>query len=654
MKPVPLFLMTAVLASISACSVERKVQRLEKEHVEATINLSGKYEADLPELHVDKGGRDTLHVVDLEGKKMLIMNAVRDEDGEMVATDRIRAAVVTARFRNIAERNGKVDLRFEVHVPREMQDSKWQLRFYPDLFAAGDSLRLESVIITGSGYRDAQLKGYRRYQRFIDSIITDTTRFIRRHQLEVFLQRNIPQLYALKDCDDYISDEEFTSIFGVNEQMAVDHYTIGWMVRRNHKRIGMKDKMFQKYVKVPIVTEGLRIDTVLTADNGDFIYEYVQPLRTRPGLTKADVVLSGEIFEEDRRIYTVPRSAPLTFYISSLASLAEPSERYITTVIERNVEDNSACWIDFAVGRADIDPDLSHNRTEIGRIKGNLAQLLVNPSFEIDSITVTASCSPEGSFASNRLLSERRAASVSDFFQEYIRHFRDSVSRSTIQFDDSFSPAALPDIRFRSRGNPENWTMLERLAAEDSTLSAAERSAFFDALPISDPDAREHALQRLPFYRHLRESLYPRLRTVGFHFYLHRRGMIKDTIHTTVIDSAYMAGVQALRDHDYEKAVSLLRPYKDFNTAVAYSALDYNKSALAILETLPRSPKTEYLSAILHSRDGDDQAAVQHYLNAVQLDRSFIFRGNLDPEISVLISKYGLNADDTSDEFDNF
>ena len=52
----------------------------------------------------------------------------------------LQAAVVTARFRNIAERGGKVDLRFQITVPARMRDSRWQLRFYPDMFILGDSL----------------------------------------------------------------------------------------------------------------------------------------------------------------------------------------------------------------------------------------------------------------------------------------------------------------------------------------------------------------------------------------------------------------------------------------------------------------------------------------------------------------------------------
>ena len=118
--------------------------------------------------------------------------------------------------------------------------------------------------------------------------------------------------------------------------------------------------------------------------------------------------------------------------------------------------------------------------------------------------------------------------------------------------------------------------------------------------------------------------------------------MLQDTIHTSVLDTAYMAGVQALRDHDYRKALSLLRPYADFNTAIAYSCLDYNASALQILQGLERTDKVNYLLAILYSRSGQDREAVECYLQACSQNHSFVHRGNLDPEISALVERYGL------------
>ena len=191
-------------------------------------------------------------------------------------------------------------------------------------------------------------------------------------------------------------------------------------------------------------------------------------------------------------------------------------------------------------------------------------------------------------------------------------------------------------IRFVARNDAENWRMLDVLVAEDTVMSYEDKIAYINACELDDLDEREEVLQKLGCYRHLREKVYPRLRTVKFDFYLHRKDMQKDTVHTTVIDSTYMAGVQAIRDRDYETAVTLLRPYQDYNAAVAFCALDYNASALAILERLHRTDQVNYMLAIVYSRLGEIEKAVRCYEEACRQNLGFVHRGNLDPEISRL------------------
>ena len=637
---------------VAGCGSQGKLERLRRQSLGAQMVIAD--EKELPEIAM--GGeprRDTMVVEDPDGNEVLIMRAVKDENGEMVATDVIQAAKVTARFRNVAERSGKVDLNFRIIVPEAMQDRDWQLRFYPDLFVAEDSLRLDPILITGEGYRKAQLKGYEHYRRFLDSIAADSTRFVDRFQLEMFLRRNLPDIYRYKTDSTAVSDAEFRSHFGITEQQALAHYTNQLVVRRNRRKVGRKDEMFRKFVKAPIVTEGLRLDTVIVSPDGDILYDYVQSIHVRPSLRKATVLLSGDIFEEDRRIYRVPRTDPLTFYISSISGLSDDAVRYKTVVTERRVQANTACYIDFEQGRAEIRKETGHNREEMARIEGNLRSLLQHRDFDLDSIVVTASCSPEGSYEHNRRLSMRRSESVSDYFEGFLKHWRDSVRRSGfhIGLDETYQEEAPTEIRLLSRNNPENWTMLDALVREDGSLSGKEKDEYAQTVAVRDPDLREQRIQRLPSYRHIRESLYPRLRTVRFDFHLHRKGLQKDTVHTTVVDTAYMRGLQAIRDREYEQAVTLLRPYKDYNTAVAFCALDYNASALEVLEPMERTDKVLYLLAILYSRRGDDRRAVESYLKACRLNPSFVHRGNLDPEISGLISRYGL--DQEPDENDN-
>lgn len=629
---------------LGSCGIDRKVSDLAAS-AKGPVLFLPKYD-NLPQLaDMTELPKDTLVVKDENGGETLIMKAVKDENGEMVATDVINAALVTARFSNVAERDGKVDIGFDVRIPREMQDSHWQVRLLPRMTMLGRDIDLDKVIITGSDYRKAQLKGYQQYQKFLSSIISDSTKFINVSQLENFLRRNIPALYRFKTDSSLVSDEAFASAYGITEKEVVTHYTNRFLVSRNLRRSRMKDKMFGKYVKSPILTAKIRLDTVMTTSEDDFLYCYTETVTTNPRLRKLAVSIGGGIFEEDKEIYSIPRSDSLTYYISSISTLADMGEKYLTKIISRQAMANTACYIDFRSGKADIDPTLSYNADEIRRIKSNLSSLMENKDFDLDSIVVTASCSPEGSYANNEKLSQRRSESVSKFFGRYMKSYNDSLikERGVILDMAGAGVEKKAPIRFISRSNAENWAMLSSLVSKDSVITTGEKLDFEKALSITDPDSRERAMQGEPYYRYLREKLYPRLRTVKFDFHLHRRGMLKDTVHTTMIDTTYMRGVRAIADRDYKKAVEILRPYGDFNAAVAYCAMNYNASAMSVLKQLPRTGKTRYMMAILHSRAGEYAEAVQCYIDACSVDRAFVSRGNLDPEISMLIKKYDLN-----------
>lgn len=342
-----IFLAGAITLLIVGCAAQSKMKALQSGTIRPSLTLAREQDY-TPDIRKDlKAQRDTFVVKDGD-REVLIMKAIKDEGGEMVAHDVIDAAVVTARFRNVAERNGRVDIEFQVVVPQSMQDSRWQLRFRPQMHIMQDTLDLEPVIITGSEYRKAQLRGYQQYEKFLSTIVTNPDEFVNWWLLELFIERNIPALYAFKTDSTYVSDELFASVYGVTEKEAIEHYTDDLARKANSKRISRREKMYRKYVKVPIETEGLRLDTVIQGINGDFIYRYVQPIRTRPKLRKVDVVLSGDIYESDQKIYDIPLSDPLTFYISSLSAFVDNTERYLTKVIERRVEENTACYIEFA------------------------------------------------------------------------------------------------------------------------------------------------------------------------------------------------------------------------------------------------------------------------------------------------------------------
>lgn len=647
-----LITLIAVLAITSSCGTSKRLKQIHRGELDSVAFNMPQKSAVPAQIQAQKFVQDTIIIKDAEGNETFLMKAIEDEEtGEMVATEVLNAATVTARFQNLAERRGKVDLEFLVTVPAGMMDDKWQFRLYPDLFIMEDSTRLDPVLITGKGYRDAQLRGYERYNRFLARIVKDDMQFLNIYQFEIFLERNIPEIFAFKTDSTYVTETAFRSHYGVDEQEVVEHYINKARRKANNQLKRKRGKMQNKYIPAPILTEGIRLDSVVTTNTGDIVYHYVQTIETRPKLRKATIILSGDIYEEEKKIYDLPTMEPLVYYISSMSSFADESiVKYLTQVIERRAEANTAYKIDFEVAKTDIKPELGENAKEIARIKENLASLMQNEVFDLDSISINATASPEGSYELNSKLAHNRSVSVSKYFTQYIKQYRDSLERErgfSMVVGEGMEETivgqeTLPEIKLTPRSTPENWEDLAEYIRQDTVMTDEAKNEYFDHHDKHKPDVREAKLKNYPWYAHMKKNIYPKLRTVKFNFYLHRKGMVKDTIHTTVVDSAYTKGVKALKDMDYDIAISLLAPYADYNTAVAYIGKDRNLSALQILEPLERTAPVNYLLAIVYSRVGEVQKAVEHYMLSVEQEPSYRHRGNLDPEISILIKQYGL------------
>ena len=643
-----------LMVIISSCgTTKQRLKEINKGQLDSVSFNMPQKSAVPAEIQAQKFVQDTIIIKDADGNETFLMKAIEDEEtGEMVATEVLQAATVTARFQNLAERRGKVDLEFLVTVPAGMMHEKWQFRLYPDLFVLGDSTRLEPVLITGKAYREAQLRGYERYSKFLSRIIQDDMEFLNIYQFELFLQRNIPELFAFKTDSSFVSEAAFKSEYGLDEQEVVEHYINKARRKANNQLKRKRGKMQDKYIPAPIVTEGIRLDSVVTTNQGDIVYHYVQTIETRPKLKKATILLAGDIYEADKMIYHLPEMEPLVYYISSMSSFADESiVKYLTKVIERRAEANTAYKIDFEVAKSDIKPELGENAKEIARIKENLASLMQNEVFDLDSISINATASPEGSYDLNSRLAHSRSVSVTNYFTKYIKHYRDSLEREkgfSMMVGDEMDETIIveedkmPDIRLTPRSTPENWEDLAEYIRRDTVMTDDQKNEYFDHHDKHKPDAREAKLKNYSWYPHMKKNIYPKLRTVKFNFFLHRKGMVKDTVHTTVVDSTYTKGVWALKDMDYDTAISMLAPYNDYNTAVAYIGKDRNLSALQILEPMERTAPVNYLLGILYSRIGEVQKAVECYMLSVEQEPMYRHRGNLDPEISVLIKQYGL------------
>lgn len=606
--------LAAVVMSVVSCGFRNRISAISGGRVVAEMSVPGDMEG---KVRTDTADSLAGNVCGVEYSG--IMNAVRDEvSGEMVASDVIAASKVVARFRNVAERNGIVKLGFDIVVPQEMVSSEWRLGFFPIMDVMGERIALDPVYVTGQRYRDMQMRGYMRYRAFLDSIVADSSAFIRKEVLEMFIRRYFPETYRMKNDTSYVTGTEAMNLFGVSVRDAVLHYTRHGMVRRNEKRKEKRELMFRKYVKDPVIGTGARLDTVVESSSGSIVYRYVQEVNWRPGMKRIGVSMEGSLYCDGKELCRLKKPDDLTYYISSLSDLADRTPRFVTEIVERKVCSSFDVQIDFRKGSAEVDLSLSDNVGQMRNLMEGVGRLLRRDDLIADSVCVTASCSPEGSLALNLSLARRRARALSD-------HIRPLVSGT---------------CEMRTYTEPCNWQMFRKLMCSDTILTPLQIRQFISAAEEASSGQSEEVLHPLQGYVHVRDNIYPKLRYVNFRFHLHRKDMQKDTVHTTRPDTLYMEGVEAIGMMDYRRAVTILAPYRDYNAALALALAGYDDAALECLENLGESsPEADYLKAVLYSRSGQYAMASDCYSRSVAARPSYRHRANLDPEIYEMLKR---------------
>lgn len=373
---------------------------------------------------------------------------------------------------------------------------------------------------------------------------------------------------------------------------------------------------FGRFVRYPY-PQDIRIDSVTTSAR-DISYHYSQRVPTAEAGKRLHITLEGYIQRLDGSLYVLPPSDTLEYNISSMLSFTDTATRYVIRIIEKYAEVRDRNYLSFRVNDTRILDTLGDNRSQLNRIESLMAQLVEQREFFIDSIVLTASASPEGGYARNAALAKGRAYALRN--------------RLVARFHGSGLDTVLT-----VRWIPETWDELERLLAGDDSL--VRRDEILDLLArYESPDRREAELRRrFPAqYRYIRQRHYPQLRSVTFQYYLRRRGMVKDTIHTTEPDTLYARGLELLEARRYREALPILSSYRDRNTAIALLSLGYDDAALEILATLPDDARVWYLRAIACARLGRRAEALDAFDRACALDERMKYRATLDPELNDL------------------
>lgn len=379
-----------------------------------------------------------------------------------------------------------------------------------------------------------------------------------------------------------------------------------------------REAAFNRFVKFPY-PEDVRLDS-LVEGRSTVTYYYSQAVKTDETSKKMLVTLQGQVLAVDDSAYRLPPSDTLSYVVSSMLSFVDTVPRYRIKVIDKFVTVEDRNYIQFFVGDTRVVDTLGDNRRQLDKITGLMRRIVEQQEFYVDTITLTAASSPEGAYAFNDRLSQGRAAALKRYL---VRRYGRSI-----------------DTMLTVRWVAEDWAELTTRIRTDREI--VNRDAILELIAEEkNPDRREQAIRQQfsKEYAYIRSVIYPQLRAVNFRYNLRRKGMVKDTIHTTELDTVYARGVELLQKRKYAKALYIFNDYNDRNTVVAHLSLDHNERAMELLATMPKNAVTEYLRAIACSRLGRKAEGREHFLEACRLDGRMEYRGNLDPEIAELLKQ---------------
>lgn len=422
-------------------------------------------------------------------------------------------------------------------------------------------------------------------------------------------------------------------------------------IARNEARKAMKDEKYHDIVRFPFNPEA-ELDTVIyAADQVKFLYSQKVPADENSARMKVYVV--GNVLSGKGGRYPLPKSDTLTYFVSSMTKFIDKTPRYVRKIITRDAEANTSVNFYFPRNDFNLDESIAINRQGVKKVRDLTLALMTDPVYRIDSLTLFATSSPEGSWRINGEIARKRAQSIREILAKEFTVLYDSLSVGVnVEINESGNLIHhkvenkipnLPEL-IKICTVPEDWVKLRRLIVNDADFKGHKDAILRIIDREQEPDRREWLIksQYKPEYAYMLEKLYPVIRAVDFRFSLSRRGMKQDTVYTNEPDTTYARGVECLEKRKYAQALEILRPYDDVNTAIAYMSLGYDKAALRIFEKSPRTAENKYMQAILQARLGDEEKAVRLLLSAVDMDGQMKFRANLDPELSELVKKYGL------------
>ena len=258
-----------------------------------------------------------------------------------------------------------------------------------------------------------------------------------------------------------------------------------------------REKAYHRLVALRGKPDGLGLVINPGDNNAQRSYYYSAAVPFETWMEDAEFALSEEQCECNGPLVKMSfnliagRMYDMNTQLNFTASFREPAPEPVKTRSE-----TGTAYFEFAIGRSFLDPAFNNNTAELVKIGEMIKKVQNDPANTITRIIINGKSSPDGAYAINMMLSDKRASTLKD----YIR---------TVYVIDN-------DI-FCVTGNGEDWNSFEKIV---ESLDVAWKDEVLKIIRSEDDyDTRENKLKALQGgapYRDMYVNIFPKLRRTDY------------------------------------------------------------------------------------------------------------------------------------------
>lgn len=631
----------------------------------------------------------------------------------------LNEVVITTKSKFAPEYKGKIEVDFQIRVPKVFFSPNWRIILSPKLMHNDSTIDLQKVVLKGHEFAQMQKDSYTRYDQYIKSIVGKDrydSVFVdykslgkdinnvqgmfyqhyqsnwgkqkeyldnlamwkkkqdffeqqqREYKAKVYLSysrkayyekvkneldgKDTTGIYAkymkmykkdIKRMSEYFADRKRENekskprpafdtnrlsdmsarIFNEKDSAEIAHNSYRYGdIANNEMKMTQKDQVFKDYVVFPYETN-TRMDSVMDGGS-DFVFIYKQSYDVVPDLKKIRIYMDTRVEVTDQSSYISPAADTLSYFVASLAQLADSTLAYKVSNLTRNGMNTFNLNLKYLPKNHQFNPEYGNNKTQMGQMNEFFEALKQGSIYAVDSIEVNVSHSLLGEYESNMVGSQKEAENLVAYLQK------------------KYPQAEV--VKWMAKGTGEDWSGLVREIKRNDQIQNKEE--ILDTLSKAKfPDVTEAVIKKkfASDYAVIYKSIYPTLDNSSIGFYLHRTDMTQNTeVRKDYKGSNYEQGVRLLMEREYRKALVLLADYPDYNTALCLACLGYNAKAYELLVKLQKDGNRDYLLAIVASRLGKKDEAIAFMKDAFKEDPSKKYRVRLDYEAQELVENNNL------------